>query len=271
MIGALPRKGQGRQLALPLAAMLCLTAPARAEEPAVPLSACSFQAMAPAAALAVRDGRTLLLEDGREARLAGLDVPSGYAGGAARLQELIAGRPLILKRLGLDADRYGRLLVYAFTVEAGAERSLQQALIAGGHARVSAQVGDRACASALLGEEAKARAAGAGLWREPAFRPQAADKPSELLADLGRFALVEGKVLSVRDNTGTIYMNFGRRWSESFTVTISKRNESTFKAAGLEPKSLAGRRIRVRGTLELRGGPVIEATRPEQIELAELK
>ncbi len=65
-------------------------------------------------------------------------------------------------------------------------------------------------------------------------------------------------------------MNFGRRWSESFTVTISKRNESTFKAAGIEPKRLEGRRIRVRGTLEMRGGPVIEATRPEQIETAEL-
>ena len=76
-------------------------------------------------------------------------------------------------------------------------------------------------------------------------------------------------MLSVRESGGTIYVNFGRRWSEDFTVTIAKRNERAFTAAGLEPKSLAGRRIRVRGWIEERGGPWIEATRPEQIEVAE--
>ncbi|HZP74744.1 MAG TPA: thermonuclease family protein [Pseudolabrys sp.] len=212
----------------------------------------------------------MVLDDGREVRLAGLDVPNGYAPAKNRLQELLADRPLIIKRLGIEADRYGRLQVYAFTAEPGTERSIQQALLASGNARVAAHVGDKACAAALLAQERRARKAGLGLWGEPAFQAHPADKPAELLAELGRFTLVEGKVLSVRDNTGTIYMNFGRRWSESFTVTISKRNESTFKAAGIEPKRLEGRRIRVRGTLEMRGGPVIEATRPEQIETAEL-
>ena len=62
-------------------------------------------------------------------------------------------------------------------------------------------------------------------------------------------------------------MNFGRRWSEDFTVTIAKRNERAFSAAGLEPKSLAGRRVRIRGWIEERGGPWVEAARPEQIEV----
>jgi len=30
-------------------------------------------------------------------------------------------------------------------------------------------------------------------------------------------------VLSVRESGGTIYMNFGRRWSQALTVTILKR------------------------------------------------
>jgi hypothetical protein len=47
-----------------------------------------------------------------------------------------------------------------------------------------------------------------------------------------------------------------------------KRNERKFTAAGLAPKSLAGRQIRVRGWIEERGGPWIEAMYPEQIELA---
>jgi hypothetical protein len=48
-----------------------------------------------------------------------------------------------------------------------------------------------------------------------------------------------------------------------------KRNARNFTAAGLEPAKLAGRRIRVRGFIERRGGPRIEASRPEQIELTD--
>ena len=90
-----------------------------------------------------------------------------------------------------------------------------------------------------------------------------------MLAEQGRFALVEGRVLSVRESGATSYVNFGRRWTEDFTVTILKRNERNFTAAGLEPKKLAGRQIRVRGWIEERGGPWIEATRAEQIEFAD--
>ena len=89
-----------------------------------------------------------------------------------------------------------------------------------------------------------------------------AEDPAGILAVRGRFAVVEGKVLSVRESGGTIYVNFGRRWSEDFTVTVLKRNERSFTAAGLALKKLAGQRVRVRGTIEERGGPWIEAARP---------
>ena len=90
-----------------------------------------------------------------------------------------------------------------------------------------------------------------------------------MLAARGRFAIVEGKVVSVRESGGTIYVNFGRRWSEDFTVTISKRNERLFSETGLMPKLLAGRRVRIRGVIEERGGPWIEAISPGQIEIAD--
>lgn len=64
-------------------------------------------------------------------------------------------------------------------------------------------------------------------------------------------------------------MNFGRPWSDDFTVTILKRHERTFTAAGMELKKLAGQHVRVRGFIEERGGPWIEAVTPEQIEIAE--
>jgi hypothetical protein len=81
---------------------------------------------------------------------------------------------------------------------------------------------------------------------------------------------VEGKVLSVRESGGTIYLNFGRRWSEALTVTISKRHERIFSGAGLWLNRLEGRTVRIRGWIEERNGPRIEANRPEQIEVAGL-
>ena len=121
----------------------------------------------------------------------------------------------------------------------------------------------------LLSRGNAARRAKLGLWANPYYDLLDADNPADVLAEQGAFALVEGKVVSVRESGATIYVNFGRRWTEDFTVTILKRNERIFTAAGLEPKKLAGRRIRVRGWIEERGGPWIEAARPEQIELTD--
>ena len=114
-----------------------------------------------------------------------------------------------------------------------------------------------------------ARAGGLGLWADPYYVIRHAEDPAGILAVRGRFAVVEGKVLSVRESGATIYVNFGRRWSDDFTVTVQKRSERSFTAAGLELKKLAGQHVRVRGTIEERGGPWIEAARPEQIEIAE--
>ena len=73
--------------------------------------------------------------------------------------------------------------------------------------------------------------------------------------------------MSVHPSGGTIYVNFGRRWTRDFTVIILRRLEKAFTAAGVEPKKLESRRIRVRGWIEQRGGPVITAETPEQIEV----
>ena len=71
----------------------------------------------------------------------------------------------------------------------------------------------------------------------------------------------------MRESGGTIYVNFGRRYTRDFSVIIASRLRRSFAAAGIEPKSLEGRRIRVRGFIERRSGPVIEAAAPEQIEI----
>ncbi len=252
---------------------------AAAQEKPHSVSACAGPMLARGTAARVIDGRTFVLDDGREVRLAAIEVPplapAGDAkaapGGAAAkdaLARLLAGGDLVLKQAEAQkTDRYGRLVGYAFVVREGAEHAVQADLIAAGFARVAARVASRACALDLLNRERTARAAKLGLWASPYYESLDADDPAKVLAEQGRFALVEGKVVSVRESGATTYVNFGRRWSTDFTVTILKRNARSFTAAGLEPKTLAGRRIRVRGWIEERGGPWIEATRPEQIEL----
>jgi hypothetical protein len=222
--------------------------------------ACRFVTIGTATVRAVtEDG--VVLEDGRTVRLAGIEdqtrsVPP--AGTAVTLKRLTTAR---------ETDRYGRLDAHIFITDNGAERWFQAELVRKGLARVSARVGDTACARSLHAEEQTARSSKLGLWGEPYYVISKAEDPTGVLAARGRLALVEGKVLSVRESGGTIYVNFGRRWSEDFTVTIAKRNERAFSAAGLEPKSLSGRRVRVRGWIEERGGPWVEAVRPEQIEV----
>ena len=242
---------------------------------------CGGETLVQGTAGRILDGRTFVLEDGREIRLAGIEVPPvaepqgqdpAPDGSAARdaLAALLSGVPIMLKQADAQkTDRYGRLVAYAFVKRDGADHAVQADLVAAGRARVGARVGSRTCALELLRAETAARKAKLGLWASSYYDLLHADSPTDVLAEQGCFALVEGRVLSVRESGATIYVNFGRRWSEDFTVTILKRNERNFTAAGLEPKTLAGRQIRVRGIIEERGGPRIEATRPEQIEFAD--
>lgn len=261
-------------VALGLAATLAGGAASRAAEPTA--SACKPTVFASGRAQSVVDGRTLILTDGREVRLTGIETPpigegADDAGVAARaaLQALVGENELALKQLRPAPDRYGRLVAHVFVGAGATEISLARALVAQGHALAAPRPGEEGCARELVAAEHAARAAKLGLWGEPRYDVKRAENPAEVLAVRGRFTLVEGKVLSVRESGATIYVNFGRRWTEDFTVTIAKRNERVFIAAGLAPQRLQGRRIFVRGFVEERGGPWIEATQPEQIEVVD--
>ncbi len=236
-----------------LAILLQTLAPALAESP------CNGAPASSSVVSAVRDGRTLVLADGREVRLAGIEAPADAAG----LRAMTAGRSLRIA--SVSDDRYGRVVAFAFDGETG--ELVQAALLAAGEARVSARPGAKACAGSLLAAEKAARTTGRGLWADPNFAPLSSVNLTMLAAARGQFALVEGQVLSVRESGATIYVNFGRRWTRDFSVTIPKREARKFATAGIEPKALERRRIRVRGIIEQRSGPIIDVIAPEQIEL----
>lgn len=220
---------------------------AASQEPGSQESAsCAPETIGVVTVRAVLDGRTLLLTDGREVRLAGIEVSPESK---PALEAHIAGREITLK--GQTTDRYGRLVAYAY---AGSGPSIQAQLVRQGRARVAARIGETGCAAELFAAETAARTARLGLWGEPHYLPRKAGNPAEILGERGRFTVVEGRVLSVRESGSIIYVNFGRRWSEDFTVTVLKRSERAFSAAGVELKKLAGRNVRIRGYIEERGG-----------------
>jgi endonuclease YncB( thermonuclease family) len=288
----LPDGRPGRRLACVILATCASTAAAQAQKTPTPPnpSACRLEPFGSGVVARVVDGRTFVLADGREVRLAGIEVPpeadlavraetpatEGASGqplpdrgraAAEALAGLVMEKEAVLKHAKPATDRYGRLLADAFISRDGAEVSVGKTLLAQGLARIAARPGDAVCLSELRAAERTARTGRLGVWGDPRYFSKAADNAGEIAAERGRFTLVEGKVVSVRESGGTIYVNFGRRWSQDFTVTISKRNERIFAAAGLEPQKLSGRRVMVRGWVEERGGPWIEASTPEQIEI----
>src|SRR5262249_22953166 len=140
-------------------------------------ASCQAPVFATGLAGAVIDGRTFALQDGREVRLAGIESPpadrqtidDGAFAAPAQLylQSLLDGRALALKGAGPERDRYGRLSAQVYALGESPERWLQAEMLAAGQARVSARVGERACAGELLRYERVARDAKLGLWSDP--------------------------------------------------------------------------------------------------------
>ena len=210
------------------------------------------------------------LDDGRLARLAGLaPAPADFLGSAlaarlrAEAQAVWVGRPVVVRSLG-GADRWGRVPAALAPVEGGADVGV--ALLAAGAARVGdaregTQEGAPACAAARLAGERTAREAGAGLWSDAYYAPQRAEDRAGLLGRAGSFALVEGTVRRVGAGRVRLYLDFGGR--DGFSVTATTRTIRAFEAAGTDLRALTGRRLRVRGLIEVYAGPRGESPRME--------
>ena len=169
--------------------------------PALP--AC--RAAATASVTLVSSGRSLALADGCEVRLASIEVSAVDSGAQAALAAkkalaaLVERKDVVPRPAGPASDSFGRLHAHIFAGD-GSESSVQNALVAGGHVWVPARVGDKDFAACLLAAERTARTAKLGLWRDPYYEIRGANDPAGVTADRGRFALVKGEVVSVRES-----------------------------------------------------------------------
>jgi len=219
------------------------------------------------------DGDTLALAGGRVLRLAGILAPKTAertrereldgAAAAAReaLDRLARGKRLVLWHADAAEDRHGRLFAYARTTEGV---WLQDELLRLGQTRVFTLPGSAERAAAMLKIEAEARGARRGLWALAAYAVRGDE-------DAGRFTdsfqLVEGRVLKAASAREMYYLNFGRDFRRDFTIGLDRAALRLFRRANLDPASLEGKRVRIRGWVLWRGGPYIGATHPEQVEV----
>jgi len=221
------------------------------------------------------DGRSFRLTDGREIRLAGIEPAGATKADRIRtLAAILADHDVRLRGMDDAPDRYGRQT--AFVYLAASDTPVQAQLVSEGTALVSPDLDNGDCATALKAAESEARQAQRGTWAVNAVIKNA-ESPDDILAGIGRFTVVEGKVLSVHQSGATTYLNFGRSWTRDFAVTIPRRALAAFAQAGLAPKSLENKRIRVRGWVEARQGqgqsqgpmqgPRIDVARVGQIEV----
>ncbi len=145
------------------AALVAMTSGIAAEEP------CHLELIGTADVAAVRDGRTLLLRDGGELRLAGIET-SGADEARTALAALALGKTLTLKRLGpVERDRYGRLVAFAFPPDS--TQSLQQTLLEQGMARVSARVGDKDLCHGFVNRRTRGKGCRSRALGRSKFRP----------------------------------------------------------------------------------------------------
>ncbi len=226
-----------------------------------------------ATAAEITDGDTLVLSDKVTVRLVGIQAPKlpldrphfkewPLAKEARRaLEDMTLGRRLTLHPGTRTMDRWGRALAH---LERDDGLWIQGEMLRLGWARVYTFPDNRGLAVEMLALEREARAARRGIWANPYYFIVTPERAGKVV---NSFQLVEGTVRQAADVKGRVYLNFGEDWKTDFTVTVPARVRQALARQGIDPMTLGGKTIRVRGWLKQYNGPAIELTHPEQLEL----
>lgn len=215
----------------------------------------------------VQDGDTLTLDSGLKTHLAGIEAPHrGWplaAEARAALEKAALGRAAELRYGGERRLSSGAALAQVFvTSEGGRTIWLQEALVRDGYAFVHTRKSNSARAARLLALEAEARRDRRGIWADPFY----AVRPADQVGEVDRFVLVEGVVRQAAPQAGRTYLNFGDDYRTDFTLVLNDADAPGF-TGDRAPAALVGQRIRVRGYVRERGGPMMRLDHPEQIEI----
>ncbi|MBL4837284.1 MAG: thermonuclease family protein [Kordiimonadaceae bacterium] len=223
----------------------------------------------------VLSGDHITLDDGTVLILRGIKAPEYWpvsapykswpygAKAKSALTQYLAGHPITLYCGKKKLTHAGEKIVHLMRDD---NDWVQYWLVEKGHVYSFPVAGVAAGSASLWQSEKRARQQERGLWKKPSLSVVTATgknlKP-------GWFQIVTGKVTTARKVRKNIYLNFGADWRKDFTVQIGARSARTFRKQGIDPLSLQGKTIEVRGFMEWSAGPKIIITHSEQIFLGE--
>jgi micrococcal nuclease len=258
----------------------CVTAPpsypAEPEQPAH--MTCTLEPGAIHTVARIIDAETVRLDDGSDVRLIGALAPRASDSAAATgawppennairaLTDLVLGHTVKLAYGGRHTDRYGRHLAHLFLNDDGKETWVQGEMLSAGAARAYGLPGSFACATELLANESLARTSRRGLWDVAIYQPKPAQLTALLLSRRSRFEIIEGVVSSISRTKSGLYLNFGSDWKADFTARVSKDILAANPDWDDTLADISGKRVRVRGWIERRNGPMIDIRDPRQLE-----
>ncbi|WP_036255789.1 hypothetical protein [Methylocapsa acidiphila] len=239
---------------------------------------CSVEGQENGAVKSVDERLELELDSGDVLKIAGVLPPAPTptdpdldAKSRDRLTGWLRGQAVSFHRLDPRPDRWGRAPAVIFATVGtpnAAPVDVGAALLDAGLGRFDPAAGlSPPCRAALLAAEAAARAAALGVWSDPYYSIIAASDRESFREKAGTSVIVEGRVSRVDIGSARTTLFYGPRRNLDFSVTILTRNIKRFESAGLDPAQFSGRLLRVRGLLEMRFGPQIEVSDPDEIEL----
>lgn len=231
----------------------------------------------------VIDGDSLVLDSGLRVSLSAIQTPklkwknkyeAWPLADQAReaLHVLTAGKTVKLFYGGDKKDRYDRAVAQVFTLNSKGEPDvwLQEAMVKAGMARVYSWGGYKQDTPALYRAEVSARGAERGIWNTKTtggFYDVRKPDPDPLAQYVDTVQVIEGIIIKTAEVRGTVYLNFGADYKTDFTIAIPKKFRKVFKKATYDPLTLTGARVRIRGYVEIYGGPIIWLNEPSRLEV----
>ncbi|WP_306258958.1 hypothetical protein [Pararhizobium sp. IMCC21322] len=262
--------------ALPWALWLTATANAAGTD----LAECGLKPNEPGTIVAADSTGDLSLQDGRKLKLAGVRI----AASPNPLADLV-GQTIVPYPAAKGPDRTGftpaHILLSAET-DNQPPVWLQQKLLQQGNAFIYIYPDQISCASALRSSEETARQSGTGIWNLDLLHPTPISIPKDTQsfflgtaghfdADraVGHYGIIRGLVLSTGSAGRWRYLNFGRNYTEDFTVRLTANVEKRLSEHGFTLKGLKDRTIEVRGIVQSNGGPLVDVFDTAQIVIME--
>ncbi len=217
--------------------------------------------------VAVFDGDTVKLQDGRRVRFLGINTPEvgknnkpaqPFADTARqRLTRLISAAPEVGLSFGPQReDHYGRLLAYVFGKDG---LDLQRVLLREGLAAAITVPPNVAHAECYLEDERKARQARLGMWSGGDYLPVT---PTSLPANAGGFVYLKGKIERVGKSRKSVWLNLSQR------VALRVARDDMAYFTHYRPEQLQGRTVIARGWLSrYKDQQIIRVRHPASLEL----